>query len=220
MPRSLERSKLHVEGQDDQYSIINILIRHGIDYDAKPWPAVYPELEKIGGVQELLEGMELAIRLSGGRVIGFVLDADTPLRDRWQAVCARLIKVGVQNIPPNPPPDGFIGESTDYHSRVGVWLMPDNQQDGTLESFLQALIGAGDPLINHAEASTDAALQLGARFSATDHIKAIIHAWLAWQKVPGLPYGSAIRAQYFRHDSLAALKFVTWFKQLYQINFS
>jgi hypothetical protein len=95
--------------------------------------------------------------------------------------------------------------------------MPDNQQDGKLEDFLRSLIAEHNPLIVHAEASTDAASGLGATFTAANRIKAVIHAWLAWQESPGLPYGVAIKAKYFLHDTATAARFVGWFKTLYQL---
>src|SRR5207253_6469977 len=113
-----------------------------------------------------------------------------------------------------------IGESPTFKTRVGIWLMPDNQHDGTLDTFLRDLVQAADPLIGHAETATDTASQLGARFPAVHRLKAVLHAWLAWQEVPGKPYGTAIKAQYFRHDTPAALKFVEWFKSLYRISIS
>jgi hypothetical protein len=192
-------------------------MHHGIDYDAKPWPPKYPELVPIEGIEKLLEGVITAVRVSGGFPIGFVLDADSPLETRWNAICDRLKKAGVDT-PTIPPDEGFIGSSSNYGSTVGVWLMPDNRNDGTLEHFLATLIADEDPLIDHAKTATDAAKQLGAKFPDKDRLKAEIHAWLAWQESPGLPYGTAIRARFFRHESPAATAFVGWFKRLYQIS--
>ncbi len=62
------------------------------------------------------------------------------------------------------------------------------------------------------------AKELNARFSNVDSNKAALHAWLAWQEEPGKPYGSAIRARYFRHDSPAARSFVIWFRRLFRID--
>jgi hypothetical protein len=96
--------------------------------------------------------------------------------------------------------------------------MPDNQHDGKLEHFLRTLIDENDPLIGHAQASSVAARDVhGAVFPEADLIKAVIHAWLAWQEEPGKPYGTAIRSRYFRHDSAAAQLFVWWFCELYEL---
>lgn len=160
--------------------------------------------------------MPTAVQLSTGRAVGFVLDADSPLASRWAAVRHQLQSVGVE-LSSECPPEGFVGESPKYKSTVGVWLMPDNQHDGTLETFLRALISDQDPLIEHAESATGRAMQLGAEFAPADRLKVVVHTWLAWQEEPGRPYGTAIRAKYFTHDHEVAARFVEWFRRLYGI---
>ena len=216
MPNDLDRPSLRVEGKNDLYVIATLLTRHGVDYNTKPWPAIFPEFSECGGVEEILEGMELAIEAAGRKPIGFVLDADSPLKDRWEAVCGRLSKVGFTP-PSDPPADGFCEYTTKHKTTVGVWLMPDNQQDGKLETFLRTLIDEKDGLIEHATDSTQTAKELGAKFSDPDTEKAVLHAWLAWQKKPGCAFGTAITAEYFTHESPAATDFVAWFKRLYSI---
>ena len=216
MPGKMGASTVLVEGKDDLSVMVHLLIRHGIPYDCKPWPPSLPTFKPTGGVEELLSGMALAVKISTNKTIGFVLDADSPLASRWDAVRRQLEQVEIDT-PQTPPTDGFIGESPKYRAKVGVWLMPDNQQDGRLETLLQSLIDENDALINHAGQATCEAKWLGAKFSTPDLAKATLHAWLAWQERPGLPYGTAIRAKYFGIDSPAAQQFVDWFKRLFAI---
>ncbi len=216
MVNSIRRSKLHVEGKNDQHAIIHLLIRHGIDYDAKDWPATFPSIEAIGSKEDLLAGTETAVRLSNNLSIGFVLDANSSLQDRWTSIKSHLEKVGME-VPDEIPVGGFVGDAEEFQARVGVWLMPDNQRVGTLEEFLQTLIDESDELISLAEKSSDRAKKLGASFRDVDRNKAIMHTWLAWQETPGLPYGTAIRARFFRHDSSAANAFVAWFRIVFGI---
>ena len=111
-----------------------------------------------------------------------------------------------------------MGKSQAYRTRVGVWLMPDNQRIGTLEDFLRTLVEDADSLLPHAQESTTQAKKThGADFRDMDEQKAVLHAWLAWQEVPGLPYGTAIRARYFRQDSPVAERFVAWFRRLFKL---
>ena len=209
-------SQLRVEGPDDSHAIRHLLGRHGIDYDQRPRPKWFPSIEETRGKDTLLENVERNVRASSGRSVGFVLDANSSLQDRWNAMASRLRKLDLE-MPDTIPPDGFVGESAAYHARVGVWLMPDNERDGALEHFLETLVAESDPLIEHARSATSQAKDLGARFADNDnaHRKAVLHAWLAWQEDPGLPYGSAIRARYFRHDSPVAGRFVAWFRQVF-----
>ena len=72
-----------------------------------------------------------------------------------------------------------------------------------------------DALFPIAETSTAEARRHGAEFPEADHRKAVLHAWLAWQQSPGLPYGTAIKAGFFRDDSPAALAFVDWYRRLF-----
>jgi len=216
MPGTMEKSVIRVEGPDDKHALIHLLIRHGIDYDSKPWLPEFPEFKETEGLPNMLTGMATEIELSSGRAVGFVLDADSPLMNRWEAVrnCLKTVNV---NTPKQPPAEGFIGESDSYRAKIGVWLMPDNQHDGKLETLLRTLIDEKDTLIEHATTATGTAKELGADFSETDRIKAVLHAWLAWQKEPGLSYGTAIKARFFGHDSPVAEVFVSWFKDLFGI---
>ena len=217
MPDALERPALWVEGKDDLFSIATLLTRHGIDYDTKPWPSNYPEIIESGSISKMLKDMELSIRTAILMPIGFVLDADSPLQKRWDEVCYRLRNVGLSPTS-NPPAEGFCKYTKEYKTTVGVWLMPVNQRDGKLETFLQTLIDDKDGLIGHATASTQKATELGAEFTGPDREKAVLHAWLAWQKEPGRPFGSAITQRFFGHESPAAAAFVAWFKLLYSIS--
>ena len=171
-------------------------------------------IKDAGDYSKVLEAMPTAISVGNSRSVGFVLDADEKPENRWNAVRDRLCGIDL-NPPKEIPEDGFIEECAKFKVRIGVWLMPDNQRRGALEDFLQDLVGKEDRLISLASRSTDEARANGARFSESSKKKAVLHAWLAWQKKPGLPYGSAIKAEYFREDSPAALAFVEWYKKLF-----
>ena len=110
-----------------------------------------PEFVQLKSVEKLVDGIETTVKTSTNRIVGFLLDADKPVLGRWQSVVSRLQNVGFENLPERPPPGGFIGESITYKARVGVWLMPDNVQDGKLEDFLRLLIIESDLLISHAQ---------------------------------------------------------------------
>ena len=84
--------------------------------------------------------------------------------------------------------------------------------------FLETLVQEGDSLFDYARESTENARAHGARYpeAVGETMKAVLHTWLAWQEEPGLPYGTAIRARYFRHDSPVAECFVRWFRRVFE----
>ncbi len=214
-----KQSRLLVEGKDDLHTIHHLLSSHGIESELSPKP---PPKGLIGihekhDVDKLLKSVHLEVSTNSGGIVGFVLDADTSPRDRWRDISVRLKEEGV-DMPKKSPRGGFIGKSK-YNSRVGVWIMPDNQHEGAIEHFLQSLISDNDQLLHHARNSTDVAKRdYGARFRPASTKKAVLHAWLAWQKRPGVPYGTAIKAEYFRNDSLLARDFVSWCRRLFELD--
>lgn len=213
MNPSNTKYRLIVEGTDDQYTVINLTAKHGIDWNDRKSRI---EINNAGGCEEALKAFPIAIRF--GERIGIILDADLNVANRWQSVCDHLKIVAKEledaiDLPNQPHPTGTIIELG--KRRVGIWLMPDNEQSGKLEDFLKTLVPTGDGCWDYAGAVTQEAHQKGARFSKLDTIKAHIHTWLAWQKEPGRPFGTAINAAYFSHDTPEALAFVDWFKRLF-----
>lgn len=208
---SASRSReLFVEGSDDQHAIGQLLVRRGFD------PLALPGFKESGSKKEVLRAIAVAVRAATGGSVGFVLDANDDPQATWESAASHLRNVGVET-PTEMPADGFWGESEDYGTRVGVWLMPDNRRTGALEAFLQDLIEEGDTLLPHAEDATRRAKKLGARFGGTAAPKAVLHTWLAWQKEPGRPYGVAIKARYFGASGPAADRFVTWFENVFGV---
>ena len=210
-----ELSILRVEGKDDKHVIASLLKRHSIDPKAIDIKCSQDADDDSGGKDRLLRGMKTLVATSTGRSVGFVLDANGAVADRWRAVRNQLEGFGLE-LPSEIPDDGFVGDVLEVQARIGVWLMPNNQDSGAVEEFLRDLVDDSDGLLQHAKASTVEALQLGAAFAAAKQRKAELHAWLAWQERPGLPYGLAITAHYFKHDSPAALSFIDWFRRLFE----
>lgn len=218
---TIERSNLHVEGDDDMHVVKHLLLRHGIDCpisgDSRPqrdFAANVPDITAAGDKSAVLAAIGTAVPVSNGRSVGFVLDADVEPQDRWRAVCGRLRGFEL-DLPDEIPPEGFVGDVAELRARVGVWLMPDNQQEGALEQFLESLVDDDDSILPIAESSTSDALEKGAKFPEVKRRKAVLRAWLAWQEEPGLHYGTAIKARYFRKDSPTALAFVEWYKRVF-----
>lgn len=208
MTESLRRA-LFVEGQDDLHALLHLLLRRGVQLDDIA-------IAERGGTTEMLRVIAPEVRARTGGVVGFVIDANDQPRDRWRAVVNRLREVRVDVDVESPSEQGFIGGSA-YGTRVGVWLMPDNLRPGAIENFLRDLIASDDALFGLATEATQRATELGASFKPGDRRKAQLHAWLAWQKEPGLPYGTAIRARYFNDASRVADRFLDWFCDLFGV---
>jgi hypothetical protein len=202
--------RLMVEGPDDQWSIINLLTRHGYDWnDARQ---VRPHVHPTGGIAPLLEAASVASKTL--QRLGIVVDADISVANRWASLRDRLASTGF-HLPQDPVPTGVVVDRASDGRRVGVWMMPNNQRPGILEDFLTKLIPADDPCLAHASAVTTTARNLGAPLQEKDLAKGVIHTWLAWRENPGQPLGLAITSHVLSHDSPEALQFVAWFRRVF-----
>lgn len=208
-PSEASPYRLIVEGSDDLHSIANLMMRHGTNWDAIG--AKLPFIESVGGINELLKAAPVAVKGSYER-IGMVLDADVNPSDRWESLCRHLLEIGLQ-LPDQPAAEGTIVAGLRPTSTVGVWVMPDNGTPGRLEEFLEKLVPRRDPCWDFAVEMTKQTKARGC--NTADELKSSLHAWLAWQAEPGLPFGTALRARLFRDDSPEALRFVAWFNRLF-----
>ena len=202
---------LLVEGTDDKHVMKHICGNRGIPH--------LDEVEKYGGIEKLLEslGVRLSLLNGEGDVVGIVIDADTDISARWQSIRDRIIGVGYQNVPDQPAPDGTILDSPagTLLPRLGIWIMPDNQTSGILEDFLRFLVPQPNILFDHTKASVTAIPEGERRFKPLDESKAVIHTWLAWQKDPGLPFGTAITARFLDPDVPEVDVLAAWLKRLF-----
>lgn len=203
------RKILLVEGTDDEHVLKHICGNRNIpDLDG-----VVPHKNDI----DLLDDFTVRIKTSTeeGDVLGVVIDADKEPSGRWQSIRNRLLEAGYENVPDKADSIGTIVEPPDRSilPRVGVWIMPDNVSQGKLENFLRHLVPEDDDLIARA---TDVVDNLrDRRFRCIDKIKAVMHTWLAWQKSPGRPYGTAITAGYLDANAPLANQIVDWLNRLF-----
>ena len=100
-------------------------------------------------------------------------------------------------------------------SRRGVWIMPDNKANGILEDFLRFLAPQESELFQHAESSVKDIPPEERRFASTADAKALIHTWLAWQKEPGKPLGTAITAHFLDPNVPQVDQLVDWLNRLF-----
>ncbi len=211
-----------VEGKNDKHVVQNLCRRHGLailvqepDEGTKLRLGDSEDADTASGLARLLFRVTARLKEPGLEPIGVVLDADLDILERWQRLRGRLMANGYLAIPERPIPTGWISVEANLR-RIGVWLMPDNQQSGILEDFVATLIPDDDPLRPRAVAVLfEIEQEQLNRYPIEQRAKALIHTWLAWQEFPGLPMGLAITVRALGHDSPTALAFVAWLRRLF-----
>jgi hypothetical protein len=200
---------LLVEGTDDEHVFKHLCDQRHV--------GTLDQIKRQGSVEELLESFPVRLKESEIEVLGVVLDADTNLSARWDAVRSRLIQAGYSGAPARPASEGTILDRppNTLLPRFGVWIMPDNRPDGILEDFLRFLVPAGSRLFEHVKSSVAAIPERERRFSKPTEPKVLIHTWLAWQEEPGRPYGTAITARFLDPNVAQVDDLVAWIKRLF-----
>lgn len=210
---------LLVEGKDEELVLPRLCERRDINFKSSSI-----SIQQRGGYTELLKGLKIDLNSAvskGINIVGIILDADENVDSRWRAVRDRLIQTGYSNIPALPDKTGTIipGDDINDLPTVGVWLMPDNEDSGMLETLMGLLVRdrENNPVWCFAEQATASIYENHQPFPENRKPKAVLHTWLAWQKKPGTPIAQAITATYLDANNPAADHFINWIKRLFQL---
>lgn len=171
------------------------------------------------GKSEVLKGIRAAVKLPDITNLGIVVDADDSAESTWQSVRAALEKTGYTNLPAKTEPDGLIFQpNLPYFPKVGVWIMPDNQNARSIEDLFLQLISEDNYHLQRAKAVVAELIAGGKNlFSKTSDNKAETHTWLAWQEEPGTSMGLAVKSNWVNTEHPLAERLTAWFSQLFEL---
>lgn len=195
---------LLAEGQDDEHVVRHLLRRRQFTLDF--------DIENREGVAPLPDSIGAELRAPGRQALGILVDADTDLPSRWDAVRTRLRAESIEL--PGRPSAGGTAVIAAGKPRVGVWLMPDNASSGELEDFVVQMVPAGDPVWPMAQHYIDTIPKQARKFSQQKTQRARLYAWLAAREDPRR-MGSAIGASDLEVDGVLCRTFITWLQVLF-----
>ncbi len=211
--------RLLVEGETDIHVVANLAIVKGLSnpkgYETKK--KFEQQFSIIGdGKYGLKERIPTVLKTEGLTNFGIILDADANAQSTWESVKNILQQAGYNGLPSTRPANGII-EITGK-PKIGIWIMPDNQNQGYLEDFLKQLVPIGDLLLPKANRIVQDLIdnELN-RFTVIKRTKAEMYTWLAWQEKPELPFGTSIATQQvFDLNALLADTFLTWLQTIFE----
>ena len=195
---------LLVEGQDELHVVSKLLDRHRL----QPSFEIAPK----GGFEELRQSIYNEVNAPRRRVLGILADGNDHPDRRWQSISDQLRNAGCE-VPEDRCRTGTVFPGP-RETRVGVWLMPDNQRRGELEDFVAEMIPGDDPTWPRAKRYIDDIPGEERKFRTNKLTRAYVHAWLAARKNPR-PMGTAITAGDLLHDAPIAATFVDWLRELF-----
>ncbi len=212
---SLLDNLLLVEGKDDLRVIPELMERAGVNWGPKGSEIV--RIHDIGGFSNLPTELPPQLKSSGLKRVGIIVHANTDPTARWNFISSSLVSAKCK-VPIEAPREGAVLVAAGSGLRFGVWIMPDNREQGMMESFLLALRSlVNAALFAHVEATVDDATKLGAPFLLLHRDKALLHTWLAWQDPPGRQMHEAIVRRTLDPVGPYATGFIAWFKNLCEL---
>lgn len=187
---------LIVEGLSDKNFIQAFLDYEGLDINLDVRVVTAPEIDadiRHTTKQGIFRAVETLIKqLNDGRYtrIGILIDMDyqedsrLPIKKQnLNQLSAALNPHGFSLKPQASDDKGLYFDNPDFDNPIGIWIMPNNDSEGYLESWIKSCIQ--DKKANHfqhAEAFVDS---LGTtHFKASAITKAKIYTWLAIQPKP------------------------------------
>lgn len=169
------------------------------------------------GVENLLKPKYISAQLktpNGLTHLGIIMDADEEPDNRWQSLYNACLP-NIPNLPQNLPAEGLI-ITLESGLKFGVWMMPDNQSRGMLETFLAYLVPDNN-LWQYTQNKVIEAKQQGATYRDYHLDKANIHTYLAWQDPPGKQLHDAVKQRILNRSHPQSANFLRWLQELYEI---
>ena len=214
MPR-IHPKKLLVEGREDMRVIPELAEAHGISWgETKDTAIIY--IKPAGSIESLLDSDNIynEINDSGLTHLGIIMDADQEPNNRWKSLYNACLP-NIPNFPQNLPAEGLI-ITLESGIKFGVWMMPDNQSRGMLETFLAYLVPDNN-LWQYTQNKVIEAKQQGATYRDYHLDKANIHTYLAWQDPPGKQLHDAVKQRILNRSHPQSANFLRWLQELYEI---
>lgn len=111
--------------------------------------------------------------------------------------------------------NGLIFKHNGELADLGLWIMPNNQDEGMLENFIKRCVKNDElPLFNHA-VQTVQSLPDPKRFEPHHEIKAEVATWLAWQKKPGHGLYHSVQVDLLDTNHVLFQEMAQWLKKIF-----
>ena len=95
---------------------------------------------------------------------------------------------------------GILYKHSDGLADFGLWIMPDNQNEGMLEDWIKTCVSQNEQTLF--QQAQDVVKDItNPKFSSHLTSKAEVATWLAWQKQPGHGLYAAIKDQLLDNES-------------------
>lgn len=210
---------LLVEGESDQSFFKEVCKTLGLDANVKV--ALPRDSGRFhngkAGVFNLLP--DLLKQLGDAQItrLAVVVDADSAVNGGgYQRAIDKVTDIVEQHgftLRPNPD-GGILFQHGDGLADFGLWVMPNNSDEGMLEDWIKSCVHPDEhELFAHAETVVDTLPQT--KFKPIHISKAEVATWLAWQKQPGHGLYRVVEDQLIDTNSALSNELCVWLTHVY-----
>jgi hypothetical protein len=206
---------LITEGIHDKKLLIEIFKKNYLELPLN-YLRILPEKDEDGGDTWALNNFKAAFYSSDQfDSIGLILDINNKgVESRYKSFMSHGPDKSFK-FPKAHKTTGTIIQSSESKQRIGLWLMPDNQNSGNIENFM--LCGLKQEIKQEVENCLDLLLKVNvAQFQPKYRSKAILSMFLAVQANPGEPPWTAFNMNYFE-ECETMKQFIAWCKELFPV---
>jgi len=212
--------RLIVEGKDDAIVLSNILKRKQIS-PPKGYTNEFKFKQEFiinaNGDSKIKTSLKEELQSPDVERIGIIIDADDKVpENRFKSLIDFIEKETDEDLSNAVlTPEGFFHQLKDERT-IGIWVMPDNQNNGYLENFVGMMMEDSNLTWQFAQEKVAELLEKDfCKFTDTKKQKALVHTYLAWQETPGLPMGTAVKAGFINIENPLIESFANWFKNTF-----
>lgn len=210
---------LLVEGESDRSFFKEVCKTLGLHPSVKVAPP-----KDVGGSYNTKEGVlnhlpDLLNQLGDASItrLAVVVDADSEDNGGgYNLAIDRVVKIVTLygfTLASNPV-GGVLFQHNDGLADFGLWVMPNNCDEGMLEDWIKSCVHENEhELFEHAEIVVDTLPQT--KFKSIRISKAEVATWLAWQKQPGHGLYRAIEDELIDTNSALFKELSVWLTHIY-----
>ncbi|AZN35876.1 DUF3226 domain-containing protein [Iodobacter ciconiae] len=212
---------LLVEGEADRAFFELLCRKHTVDAEAikvSSPKGLGGDWDSKQGVLNLLEAQISDLNDGRLQALAIVVDADRApdggFAKTIQQITVKVTPQGYGTPPVSLVTGGLLYKHNDGLPDLGVWVMPDNKNEGMLEDWIKQSVSTAEQGFFTQAQSTVANL-VNPKFGAPRVSKAEVATWLAWQKQPGEGLYCTVKHNLLDSDAPLHTGLVQWLKTVF-----
>lgn len=217
----MQKSKLIVEGSADEYLFKKLCQKHGFDVEVTvDTPSIFGQKDTKQGVLNILQVAIKQLESSYLDRLGIIIDSDYV--QHGGGVSNTLLQIH------NKIKDhGYVGPHKQFSNsgiyfegenglpNLGVWIMPNNLDEGMLEDWMLSICHPNEQSFLNTVKQTVIAIP-SPKFAKIHEAKAISNTWLAWQKKPDRGFYNLFQEGLIDENHINYQNWLNWMTEIFQ----